>query len=98
MTKPEIIELSQEEIDALLERVESDTLQPGDYKVIKGMAETIAYLSHLSEQKGVQVARLLRALFGSKSEKRETILEESEKQETQPKNLDPSSGSEGDNT
>jgi len=70
LTKPERIELSQEELDALLERVESEPLRPGDYEVIKAMAETIAYLSHVADQKGVEVARLLRTLFGSKRETR----------------------------
>lgn len=81
MTKPKRIELTQEELDELLKRAESGDLQSGDYEVIKGMADTISYLSHVADQKGVQVARLLRTLFGSKSEKRETILTESEREE-----------------
>ena len=98
MTKPKRIDLTQEELDAMLERVESGNLQPGDYELIKGMAETIAYLSYVADQKGVQVARLLRTLFGSKSEKRETILDEAEKQGDPQKNSDSSGGSEGGNT
>lgn len=84
MTKPKRIELTSEELEALLKRVESGNLQAGDYEVIKSMAETIAYLGHVADQKGIQVARLLRSLFGSTSEKRETILSEDESNPTDP--------------
>ena len=98
MTKPKRIDLTPEELDALLERVESENLQPGDFELIKGMAETIAYLSHVADQKGVQVARLLRTLFGSSTEKRSAVLGEPEGEDDPQAPPDPSSASEGDNT
>lgn len=72
--KPERIDLSQEELDALLSRVESGSLAPGDYELIKAMAETIAYLSQAADKKSATIARLIRTLFGSKSEKTEDVL------------------------
>ncbi len=74
--KPERIDITEEELEALVERVESDRLEPGDYEVIKAMAETIAYLSQAIDQKGVQLRRLLRTLFGSGSEKRAEVFAE----------------------
>ena len=61
--KPKRIELTEQELDALLERVENECLEPGDYEVIKAMAETITFLSHAVDTKGFQLKRLLRALF-----------------------------------
>jgi transposase len=96
MTKPKRIDLTPEELDALLERVESDNLQDSDYELIKGMAETIAYLSHVADQKGVQVARLLRALFGSSTEKRSAVLGESKEQQDPPAPSNPASAPDGE--
>lgn len=78
MKKPERIDLSQEELEALLLRVESGSLQPGDYELIKAMAETIAYLSQAADKKSATIARLIRTLFGSTSEKSEVILGDAE--------------------
>jgi len=72
--KPERIDLTEEELEALLERVERGCLEPGDYDVIKAMAETITFLSHAVDTKGLQLKRLLRSLFGSTSEKRKAVL------------------------
>jgi len=74
MTKPEKIDISPQELEALLERVESGSLAPGDFELIKAMAETISFLSSAVDKKGAQLARMLRALFGSKSEKAEAVL------------------------
>ncbi len=79
--KPERIDLTEQELDALLERVERDRLEPGDYEVIKAMAETITFLSHAVETKGFQLKRLLRSLFGSTSEKRATVFGDSSESE-----------------
>ena len=68
MKKPKRIELTQKEIDALLERVKTQSLQQGDYELIKAMVETIAYLSQLSDEKAASIKRLLRMLFGTKTE------------------------------
>ena len=91
--KPERIELTPEELDALLERVERDCLQPGDYDVIKAMAETITFLSQAVDTKGFQLKRLLRALFGSTSERSAAVFGDST--EAEPESAD-TSGRDGD--
>jgi len=80
--KPKRIELTEQELDALLERVENECLEPGDYEVIKAMAETITFLSHAVDTKGFQLKRLLRSLFGSTSEKSAAIFGDSSQSES----------------
>lgn len=67
MTKT--LDIKQEELDALLERVRVNELQDGDYELIKALAETVAYLSTLSDEKAASIKRLLKMLFGDKTEK-----------------------------
>ena len=66
---PETLDIKQEELDALLERVKSNNLQEGDYELIKALVETVSYLSTLSDAKAASIKRLLKMLFGDKTEK-----------------------------
>ena len=66
---PETLDIKQEELDALLERVKSNNLQEGDYELIKALVETVSYLSSLSDAKAASIKRLLKMLFGDKTEK-----------------------------
>ncbi len=67
MTKT--LDIKQKELDQLLERVRLNQLQEGDYELIKALAETISYLSSFSDEKAASIKRLLKMLFGSKTEK-----------------------------
>jgi transposase len=67
------IDLTSTEVDALLKRVRPKVGE-ADYELIKGMAETIAYLAQAVEEGKVSASRLLRMLFGSSSEKTKTVL------------------------
>ena len=67
MTK--ILDIKQNELDALLERVRTNTLKDGDYDLIKALVETVSYLSTLSADKSASIKRLLTMLFGDKTEK-----------------------------
>jgi len=71
---PERIDLDLKQVDALLMRVESGTLQDGDYKIIKAMVETIHLLSQSVDKKAASIRRLLRMLFGDRTEKLENVL------------------------
>ncbi len=73
MTKPKRIDISQKELDALLKRVEANSLLDTDYEVIKGMADTISLLSHVVDDKTTSIKRLLKMIFGSKTEKTSSI-------------------------
>nr|WP_319392650.1 hypothetical protein [uncultured Desulfobacter sp.] len=53
------MDIKQDELDALLERVRSNELQDGDYELIKALVETVAYLNTLSNEKAASIKRLL---------------------------------------
>ncbi len=63
------LDIKQNELDDLLERVRLNDLQEGDYDLIKALAETVSYLSTLSDEKAASIKRLLKMLFGDKTEK-----------------------------
>ena len=85
MKKPERIELTEEELDALLARAETNSLTEEDCRVIKGMAETILALSNAVDEKGTSIKRLLKAMFGSKTESSQNILPTSSDDESTKK-------------
>jgi len=78
MKKPKQIDVTPQELEALLKRAEG-ALQEGDYELIKGMAETIAYLSQAVEDKSISAKRLLQMLFGGSTEKTKEILKKLKK-------------------
>lgn len=63
------MDIKQEELDALLDRVKSNKLQEGDYELIKALVETVSYLNDLSNEKAASIKRLLKMVFGNKTEK-----------------------------
>ncbi len=78
MKKPEHINLKIEEIEALLKRVEKGHSQDGDYEIIKSMADTIIFLNQAVNSKNVSIKRLLKMLFGIKTEKKNKIFKNSD--------------------
>ncbi len=62
------------QLEALIERAESGSLQENDVELIKGMAECIAVLSQAVDDKASSVKKLLRMVFGAKTEKKENVL------------------------
>ncbi len=80
MNKPKRIDLSQEELDALLIRAESGTLKEGDYEIIKAMADTISILSQAVDAKSTSIRRLLKMIFGSSTEKTDEVLKNKDKE------------------
>lgn len=79
MNKPKLIDISQEELDELIKRVEAGTLLERDREIIKAMAETISLLSQAVDEKSASIRRLLRMIFGSGTEKTADILKNKDK-------------------
>lgn len=75
---PARIELSPDEMNAFIERVQSQTLTSEDYELVQAMAETILCLSQALEEKRGSIVRLLRMLFGVQTEKAKNILNKDE--------------------
>jgi len=97
MKPPKLIELKPADVEALLERVEKEALQEGDYEIIKGLIEAFVYLSQAVDDKATALKRLLRIIFGAKTETRAKLFKiagKSEdvsaqdvlKEESEPKN------------
>ena len=74
MKTPKLIELKPADVEALLERVEKEALQEGDYEIIKGLIEAFVYLSQSVDEKGSAIKRLLRIIFGAKTETRKKLF------------------------
>jgi len=78
----EHIRLTQEGIDALLQRVKANALDKGDYGIIKSMAEAIMTLGQAMDNKTASIKRLLAMLFGPKTEKKNNVLKKNEPEQT----------------
>ena len=74
MKTPKLIELKPADVEALLERVEKEALQEGDYEIIKGLIDAFVYLSQSVDEKGSAIKRLLRIIFGAKTETRAKLF------------------------
>lgn len=74
MKAPKTIELSYEEFDALVKRVEMGMLKDGDIEIIKGMIETIKFLSGALQEKNISIKRLRSIIFGAKTEKTKVVV------------------------
>ena len=73
MKSPKLIELKPADVEALLGRVEK-TLEEGDYEIIKGLVEAFVYLSQAVDEKATALKRLLRVIFGAKTETRAKLF------------------------
>ena len=76
MIEPRPIDVSAEELDLVIRRLKSGSLQEGDQEIIEAMAETIKFLSSAVREKKISIKRLLRLIFGVKTEKSTTVLHE----------------------
>jgi hypothetical protein len=99
MNKPKLIDISQEELDALIQRVEAGELLDSDREIIKAMAETISILSQAVDEKSASIRRLLKMIFGSGTEKTAAVLKSkdrenaaAEKDKTPPADKEPPKG------
>jgi len=77
----EIIELNMDRIEELLQRAEA-ALNEEDYKTVKAVFESYAYLTELVEDKGTTIARLRKLLFGSRTEKTRDVIQDGGNDET----------------
>jgi len=73
MDIPKRMEMSPEELDALVTRVESSTIEEDDREAIKAMAESIKLLRQAVQEKTMSVKRLLRMLFGGNETKKNVL-------------------------
>ncbi len=72
------LEISREELEALLKRVEEGKLEPGDAQIIRAIIEQFIIVHSELGEKNISIRRLKRILFGSTSEKTKAVLKDPE--------------------
>jgi hypothetical protein len=78
--QPLSIEITEEEMEAFLKRVEGQCLVEGDFVLIRAMAESIRRIRYVLQEKDAAIGRLVRLLFGAKTESAKNILKGSNKE------------------
>ena len=73
------IELSPAEIEKLSRKLEEKSLIDKDYETLQAMLEVILTLNDVVRQKDVSIKRLLKRIFGIKTEKRSKIINDEDK-------------------
>ncbi|MDP2645224.1 MAG: IS66 family transposase [Desulfobacterales bacterium] len=81
MSRPKQLDLKAEDLEGLLARVEKGILLEGDYQIIKSLVEAIALLSQSLDDKATAIKRLLRMIFGAKTETMEKVFQNKSKLE-----------------
>jgi len=74
MKGPQRLAADAAQLASVAQRLESRSLEPGDYELLKVVIETVCYLSRLVQQKATSIQRLLRLIFGARTEKTATVL------------------------
>ena len=72
----EPLSLTEEALDALIERVESGCLADGDADIIKAMANAVKVMSQAVKDKASSIKKLLAMVFGPKTEKKNKVLKD----------------------
>lgn len=80
--RPELI-LSREEVEQLRGRLVAGQLQQPDYGVVLKLLDTLQVLTDALENKKGSIRRLLKMLFGARSEKTATVTGEGKPQDGQ---------------
>jgi transposase len=69
------VELSQAELEGILEHARDGALSEEEFATLKGAMETLAFLTQELEKKSVSVARLKELLFGAATETTAKVIE-----------------------
>lgn len=68
-----ILQVSMEEVELALQRAKA-TLSEKDFELLKSLAESYAYLSHLVEGNQTTIGKLRKMLFGTSNEKTDAVV------------------------
>ena len=84
--KPEIVTLSEAEMEGLLQRLEKDTLTPFDKGILAGSLKSNLWLKRQYESSKITLHKLALLLFGPRTEKKKQSSAASASSESQGKN------------
>jgi hypothetical protein len=71
---PQPLAADAAQLASVAQRLENRSLEPGDYELLKVVIDTVCYLSRVVQQKATSIQRLLRMIFGARTEKTATVL------------------------
>jgi transposase len=75
MMRPiERVDVNLEDLEALLERAKAAPLSEEDYAKLKGVIETLGFLTNLLEDRKTTIQKLRQILFGASTEKTRNVL------------------------
>lgn len=74
MKKPQQIELTPDELEGLMHRLDNGALTARDHDIIKAILETFLVLNRAVQDKDGKINKLLRIVFGVKTEKAHKVL------------------------
>jgi transposase len=81
MMRPiERVDMNQAELDALVERARTGPLSEEDCAKLKGIIETLSYLTDLLEDRKTTIQKLRQILFGASTEKTSNLVKTGTKQ------------------
>ena len=72
--EPKKLELSEQELLAIRDRLGQERLKKADYLVLKAVIGTFLFLRRIQERSAVAMARVLRIVFGARTEKTRNVL------------------------
>jgi len=84
MKEPRRLEADEAQLAAVAQRLERRSLEPGDYELLKVVIDTVCFLRRVVQQKATSIQRLLRMIFGARTEKTRTVLNGSSRDPTPP--------------
>jgi len=74
LDEPKRLQLSELELKALSERLDQERLEKADYAVLKAVIATMLFLRRIRERSDISMARVLRMVFGARTEKTRNVL------------------------
>lgn len=73
MKRPKRLDFTAEEVEALIERIESQQLKPDDFPLLADILRAMVWMEYSLKEKNLSIARL-RAVFGIKTESAKKLM------------------------
>ena len=86
MNVPKRLDITEKQMEALLARAKR-LLSEEDYEIVKGMADTISFLSRSADKNKAHMQKLIAVLFGVINEKTAKVLKEKKQKDIKDKEI-----------
>jgi hypothetical protein len=82
--KPQRIDITVQEVEALIERVKQESLLKQDYPILAAVLVNYFALDHVAQENAHTILRLVKMVFGSRTEKAKEVLRNLSPKESSP--------------